>query len=190
MARPALVSLVHNVSMKKLQTLYKKEKNVKAKLRLLAAIKRKEGKNIEDIAHSLNKPVMTVHNWLRRFNEGIQNLYDKSQPGRPGLLTKKQLKQLNKDLVKGPEKCGYKFHQLWTRRLIEDLLRNKYKVSYTEQHTRRLLNNLGFSFVKPRRKHYKSADKRSQERFKKTLGKRSDTGRRKDILPFVWTRVQ
>ena len=55
------------ISKAELRASYKRENNVKGKLRLLAAIQRKDGKTLDDIAYSLQKPKTTIHDWLRRL---------------------------------------------------------------------------------------------------------------------------
>lgn len=66
-----------------LAKLYQKEKNAKAKLRLLAAIFRKEGKSLDAISESIQTPKTTVHDWLKRLeSEGLDGLTDNSRPGR------------------------------------------------------------------------------------------------------------
>ena len=56
-----------NVSLAKLETLYSKETNAKAKIRLQCAILRKKGKSQPFISEVTGKPVMSVSNTLRRF---------------------------------------------------------------------------------------------------------------------------
>lgn len=158
------------ISTQELKNAYNKETKQKSKMRLLAAIKRREGKSIDAIAHDLSIGRRKAHEWLRRFVErGLQGAYDIKQAGRPKRLTEKQLRGLKKDLLMGPQKFGFS-KQLWTTRMVQDHIRKKYHVEYVDRHMRRLLHMMGFSIQKPRPVHYK-ADKRSQERFKKTSGK-------------------
>lgn len=158
---------MRGVSMRGLKAAYRKETSKKAKMRLLAAVKRKQGKSIDQIASDLEMGRRTVHSWLRRFMErGLQGAHDIKQPGRPRRLTDQQLKNLRKDLIVGPEKFGFS-KQLWNTRMVQEHVRRKYKVSYVDRHMRRLLRKMGFSCQKPRPVHHK-ADKCAQERFKKT----------------------
>lgn len=77
--------------------LYKKEKDSKAKIRLLAAIHRKEGLTYTEIGWRLKHSSMTIKDWLHRMHkEGIHRRYDKKKPGRPKKLTDEQLKDLKK----------------------------------------------------------------------------------------------
>ncbi len=173
-----------------LRLLYDKEDSAKGKLRLLAAIKRKEGLSIDDIAASINKPRRTVHGWLHRFEQrGLAGVRDKKQPGRPPKLKKSQLKQLRADLLKGPQACGYG-EQLWTRKLVQEHVRKRFGASFVERHMTRLLHKLGFTCQKPRQRHYKAAPKRSQEHFKKRFTDSSEDTGRADSRSTVWTRAQ
>jgi len=154
------------VSTAKLKAAYEKETSEKAKMRLLAAVKRRQGESIDQIADGLEIGRRTAHSWLWRFVEtGLDGARDVKQPGRPKRLTEKQLKGLRDDLIAGPEKFGFG-KQLWTTRMVQEHVRRKYGVSYVDPHMRRLLRRMGFSSQKPRPVHYK-ADKRQQERFKK-----------------------
>lgn len=172
MARPAVLTKLDNVSMNVLKKAYKKEKDVKAKLRLLASMKRKKNMKIEDIAMELNQPVMTVANWLKKIcKEGINGIYDRKQTGRPARLTEKDMRKLRDDLVKGPKTCGFS-SELWTMKMIREHVKRKFKTEFVNRHTSRIMDKIDFTYRKPRIKHYKSADKRSQERFKKRFAKR------------------
>ena len=152
------------VSLQRLQKLYAREQNVKGKLRLLAAIRRKKGESIDDIAFALEKPRRTIHGWLQRFEQRrLKAVHDKKQPGRPTRLTASQLKKFRRELIRGPAHVP---GRLWTTPLVREHLKKKYGVSYQRSNVFRLLHALGFSVQLPRQQHYK-ADKNSQERFKK-----------------------
>ena len=99
---------MREVSTAKLKAVYRKETSEKAKMRLLSAVKRRQGKSIDQIAGDLEMGRRTVHSWLRRFvKRGLEGAYDVKQPGRPKRLTDRQLKSLRSDLIGGPEKFGF-----------------------------------------------------------------------------------
>lgn len=157
-------SFLPRTSLVSLNDLYAKEQNAKAKLRLLAAIRRKKGDSIDDIAWALEKPRRTVHGWLTRFQErGLKAKKDDKRSGRPSYLTKSQLASLRRDLLRGPphDPAG-----LWLLKDIKQLLKEKYDVSYCRENVFKTLKRLGLSFQKPRPQHYK-ADKKEQTKFKK-----------------------
>lgn len=154
------------VSLERLNALYAKEQNAKAKLRLLAAIRRKKGESLDNIVYSLEKPRRTIHGWLQRFEQrGINGVYDKKQPGRTPKLNPSQLKKLRRELLRGPAHVP---SHLWTMRLASEHIKKEYGVAYKRHNIFRLLRLLGFSVQKPRQQHYK-ADKNTQAVFKKKL---------------------
>lgn len=153
------------ISLASLKRLYKLEASPKGRLRLLAAIHRKGGDSLDAIVRKLQLPRRTVHGWLQRFDErGLGGVKDIKQPGRPPMLTKTQLKELRKDLIKGPRRGG---NVLWTTKKVADHVEKKFRVRYTARHMVRLLHKIGFSIQKPRPRHYK-ASVEAQEAFKKT----------------------
>ncbi|KYK36961.1 MAG: hypothetical protein AYK19_07950 [Theionarchaea archaeon DG-70-1] len=80
---------------KDLMKLYRKEKDPKAKIRLLAAIHRKEGLTLREIGVRIKYSSRTIKDWLHRMHkEGIHRRYDKKRPGRPKKLTDEQLEDL------------------------------------------------------------------------------------------------
>jgi transposase len=168
------------ISSQRLKTLYSREKNAKAKLRLLCAIHRKHGRSIDEIAYLLSAPRDTIYGWLRRFtNRGVDAKNSIKQPGRPATLTIKQRQELVKLLERGPP---HNPSGLWTTKDVRHLLERKYRRTYVKQHVWRLLVSLGFSLQRPRKRHYLRPNDEEIAQFKKKLdGKRSITVR-KDLL--------
>jgi|TARA_B100001971_G_scaffold174592_1_gene167970 transposase len=157
-----------NILMEELRRLYKEEKNAKAKLRLLAAIQRREGKTLDEISYSLQRPKMTISDWLHRFVErGIQGVYDKKQSGKPPKLTKVQLKKLNRILDELPLKQGIPF-VIWTTKLVQYIIIKLFDVKYELRNIRDIILKLKFRLKVPRQENRK-ANKKVQERFKKKL---------------------
>lgn len=149
-----------------LKRCYLAERDVRARQRLQAAFLRKRGKTLIEIAEVVGRPFNTVSDWLRRFEErGLKSAKDKPRSGRPKRLSEKQLVVLREDLLKNPVEFGYS-SGFWSTRLVQEHVRKRFKVSFVSRHMTRLLHKLGFSFKKPRPKHYK-ANKAEQERFKK-----------------------
>ena len=172
-----------DVSLRLVKMLYAQEQHPKAKLRLLAAIHRKQGKSIDFIASSLSRPRNTVHGWLRRFVErGISGKDSKKQPGRPTELTLKQREQLVKILERGPP---YNPTGLWTSKEIRALIATKFKRTYVKQHIWRLMVALGFTMQRPRKRHYQRPSDDELRQFKKKRGEKHDIIVRKDLL---WAR--
>ncbi len=157
-----------DISKAELKKLYKQEKNAKAKLRLLAALQRKEGKTLDSIAFSLEKPKMTISDWLRCLEKrGISGLYDIKQSGQPSRLTKNQLDKLNKILDESPEKQGLPF-VIWTTKLVQYIIVKLFGVRYVLRNIWFLVKKLGYNLKVPRQENRK-ANKKAQEKFKKNL---------------------
>jgi len=160
-----------DISKGELKKLYGLEKNAKGKLRLLAAIQRREGKTLDDIASSLQKPKTTIHDWLKRLeSKGIDNLYDIKQPGKPTRLTQAQEKELEKILDQSPEKQGIP-HTTWTTKLVQYIILKMFNVEFKVRQVRNIIKKINFSLQTPRPENRK-ANKKAQEKFKVELKKK------------------
>ena len=172
------------LSKKNLKNLYTKEKNPKAKLRLLAAVLRKEGKTLDEICFSLQKAKTTIHDWLRRLEDyGLKKLYDVKQSGKPPRLSKQQLNELAKILDESPQKENIPF-VLWTTKLVQYIILKKFKKEFKIRQIRNIIKKINFTLQVPRQKH-KKANKKAQERFKKDLKKKFNITLNLDSRPFV-----
>jgi len=168
--------------------LYRKEKNAKAKIRLLAAVFRKENMALKEISEKINYPFTTIGDWLRRMHlEGISRRYSIKQPGKPKRLTNKQLYELTSILSQSPLKQGIPC-VLWTTKLIHNFIQERYGVSYKIRQIRNLLYQLRLSCQKPRPSHRK-ANKKLQEDFKKTSKKGLSLMWKTDMRSYFWMRV-
>lgn len=156
------------ISEAKLRNTYKKEKDSKAKIRLLAVILRKEGKSLSEISSSIQKPIMTISDWLRRVeDEGLHRVYSIKQTGKPSKLTKEQLNQLEKILDESPEKHGIPF-KIWTTSLVQYIVKKVFDIMYKIRNIRKIIKKLGFSLKVPRQENIKKSEK-SVGDFKKKL---------------------
>jgi transposase len=177
-----------DVNIDELKRSYDIEKKGKEKLRILACIKRKEGKTLDEIASDLNKPKMTISDWLRNIEKhGLIRLSDKKQTGKPSRLSKEQFSELKQIVALSPQEQGIPFC-LWTTKLIVYLIETKYSVTYSLWQIRRNMQKLNFSLQKPRPEHHK-ANKKLQEEFKKKLPTRLHLILKQDGRSFVWMRV-
>lgn len=144
-----------NISKEKLKQLYGKEKNAKAKIRLLASIQRKEGKTLDEIAYSLQKPKTTIHDWLKRMeSEELKGCYDIKQKGNRSKLTFEQKEELKKILDESPQNQKIPF-KLWTTTLVQYVIHKHHGISYTQSAIWKLTKKLNFSLKVPRQQHQK-----------------------------------
>jgi len=168
------------VSIRTLEAEHAKEQNNKAKSRLLVAIHRKNDKSIDQISSLTHQKRRTIHEWLWKFQEhGISGKDSIKQTGRPARLTAKQIQELVKALERGPP---HNPNGLWTSKEVREFIRKKYKISFVPQHIWRILQSLGFTIQRPRKRHYKAASIEEIRRFKKTPNRRHDTTERKVLL--------
>jgi transposase len=171
-----------------LSRLYHEEKNSKAKMRLLAAILRKEGLTYQEITGRIKYPLMTVADWLCRMHEdGIHRRYSIKQPGRPHKLTEDQLHELESTLVHSPQQKGLPF-VFWTTKLVQHYIEKEYQVSYESRQVRNLLYEMGMTCQKPRPQHLK-ANKKAQEEFKKKFQGELDPLLKMDSRSSFWTKA-
>lgn len=162
------VNFLQDVSKEELKKLYHNEKKAKAKLRLLAAIQRKEGKTLDDISSYLQKPKTTIHDWLQRIeNKGLKNIYDVKQSGKPPRLDENQLKELERILDESPSKQGMPF-VLWITNLVQYIILEKFNKKFEVRQIRNIVKKINFTLQIPRQEHRK-ANKKLQEEFKKNL---------------------
>jgi transposase len=164
---PIEEAFLPDLSVSRLERLYRSEKDPRAKLRLLAAILRKEGKTMGRIAEELHVPVGTVHAWLRRLIEGgLKRLHDAHRSGRPSMLSTEQLKELRRDLLRGPKTNGFDA-PFWTTRMVQEHVKRRYGREYRARGMRDILHRVGFSSKMPRPANAKRASKEEIASFKK-----------------------
>src|SRR3990167_3425021 len=135
------VDFMRNISLKKLENPYHKEKNAKAKIRLQCAILRKEGNTLEEIARVTKKPKSTICDILKRFDEkGLIAKDAIKQKGQPKKLSDSQRKQVEKMLGGKPIKKGFPF-VIWTTKLVGYAIKKMFGVIYS---LRKVTSSIGF----------------------------------------------
>ena len=135
-----------NVSITRLRGMERKEKDPKAKNRLLVCIHRKQGKTIMEIADALNIPRSTVTDWIRNIGKGgLGKRYDVKNKGAACKLTKRQLGALERDLKAGPAAAGLG-EGAWTIPLVRTHIKKKFRVEYHVGSVWALVRRLGFVY--------------------------------------------
>ena len=153
-----------NVSKDELRLMQAREKDYKVKAMLQAAIHRKKGMLLKEIAEAVGKAASTIYGWLSRLESGMGRRYDFKSSGRPCRLSEAQMSSLDKDLEKNPEKSG--FHRsTWTAKLVVRHILDKFGVRYSANGALRLTSRLNFSVRKPRPVPYNSATKEEIEKY-------------------------
>jgi transposase len=177
-----------DISIGKLENIYKKETKSKAKVRVLCALKRKKGESTISIAKDLNLPLTTVNDCLKRFqNRGLEGRYSIKQEGRPSWLTKEQQEEIKAVLRESPEELNLPF-RIWDTKLLMFVIIERYNVLYKQRNIERLIKIWGFSFKKARPEH-KFADVKEQERFKKNFQKKLNLIYHQDGRHYILTKA-
>lgn len=175
------------VSLDKLMDLYKNENHPKAKIRLQCAILRKRDKTESEISEVTNMPIQTVSDTLRRFEErGLQGRYSIKQKGQPQKLNLRQRTQLKRIIEKSPTEQGLPF-AVWTSKLVQYVIKKKFKVGYVLRQIYNLMQSFGFSIQRPRPEHLK-ANKELQQKFKKNSDEELENLSRQDMRSSFWMK--
>ena len=108
-----------------------------------------EDLNNSEIGRRLKVSNQTVGRWRKEFQQGGQEALRKAgRAGRKPLLGARQLEQLTRKLLAGPEKLGYDT-PLWTAQRVALLIEQEYGVRYHSGHVWRILRLLGWSPQRP-----------------------------------------
>lgn len=94
----------------------------------------------------------SVSDWQRQRREGGDDgLAASPPPGRPAKLNAAQRDELRRLLIAGPHACGFAT-DLWTCPRVQQLIQQRFGVTYHVDHLSRLLRRLGFTPQKPVRR--------------------------------------
>lgn len=109
----------------------------------------------------------TILEWWRNYRrEGESGLLTKDAPGRPSSLTPRQLRELYA-LIEATTPSLFGFGvELWTRAIIRDLIRQRFKVSVSIVTVGRILESIGLSPQRPLYRAFQQ-DPEKVEKWKK-----------------------
>ena len=145
----------------------KKEKDPKARTKLVACIHKKEGKTNVEIADILKVPRSTVGYWLSNISRGgIRRRRAIKRKGAACKLNKEQRKQLVRNMMAGSGKFGLGAGT-WTVPLVARHIKKEFGVDYDLHSVWELIRRLGFSYKAPRPANPKRAGPKEREEFKK-----------------------
>jgi transposase len=117
--------------------------------RMEAARLLKQGVNQSEVARRLGVHRQTVIRWVRQLTvAGRTGLKKAGRAGRKPKLSPAQLRQIEKQLKRGPQTLGYATG-LWTAVRVRDLIEYQTGVRYHEAHVWRILRTLGWSCQRP-----------------------------------------
>ncbi|MEF8839176.1 MAG: winged helix-turn-helix domain-containing protein [Haloarculaceae archaeon] len=141
----------------------------KPRERVLAAIGRKLGDQLDTIAIRHGVVEKTIRNWLDRFEEEPieQAPYDAPRPGGPAKIEGQDREQLFDQLQQPPTELGYD-QQAWSAKLLLDYVKEEYGVEYHENYAYELLREAGLSLRTARPQHHE-ADSEEKAEFQRTV---------------------
>lgn len=114
-----------------------------------------DGEKPSVVAASLGFCRTSIYPWLRRFEEeGWAALAEKIAEGPECLLTENQRQKVKRWIVgKDPRQYGFEFG-LWTRRIVQTMIQDKFKVEMCLTSVGKLLAQLELTPQKPLRRAY------------------------------------
>jgi transposase len=109
----------------------------------------------------------TIQSWVNRFEErGFAGLWDDERTGRPSVLNKSALHELEEDLRRSPRDLGYS-QNMWDGKMLSHHLAKHFKAHLGVRQCQRLFHELGFRRRKPRGM-IANGDPEKQKTYKKT----------------------
>lgn len=135
----------------------------KEQRRLMAAEDLKDGLSQSDVARKYDVDRSSVSRWAKAIREeGEEGLLATTSSGRPSKLNSKEKEELVEILMKGAIESGFQT-DVWTGKRVSKLIKDRFGVKYHFKHMPRLLRELGFRQVKPKRKpHEQNEDARNE----------------------------
>ena len=136
---PTRKDFLPDITKRRLASMRNKEPEERYKRHFDAAIMRKDGRTIGEIAEDLDIHPGTAMNWLHRMleNEGLGEGY-KVRQGRLPAFTPEQLKELEHDMENPPRRYGLD-SATWTSRIVAQHAFAKFGIKVTAPSMRRIL---------------------------------------------------
>ena len=137
-------------------------------IRIRAVRAVQSGQSPEVVIAALGMCRTNIYKWLAAYRAGgLDALKAKKLNGRPKKLSAKQLAWIYKAITGGnPMQYAFEF-ALWTRELIQELIRRKFKIRLSLPSISRLLHQLGLTPQKPLFKAYQQNKERVEKWLKK-----------------------
>lgn len=111
-----------------------------------------EGRRVIELAAEAGVTRGSVNRWLQWYEAmGVEGLVTGQAPGPAPKLSEAQQDELGAWIEAGPQAAGYT-SGVWTGPMIGDLIERLFSVRYHNHHVPRMLNQLGFSIQRPRKR--------------------------------------
>ena len=160
-----------DITLEELHKIKERTDEGKPRERVIAAIGRKQGDEIERLAERHDVVEKTIRNWLDRFAEEPieQAPYDAPKPGRPSKLAEHEREELFEQLQQPPTELGYE-QQAWSTKLLLHHVKTEYGVEYSGGHARKLMGKAELSWRTARPRNHE-ADPEKEAEFTETVQK-------------------
>lgn len=128
----------------------KLDRKTQEALRIRAVKRIRSGESPEIVAQAIGVNRTTVYDWLAKHREGgLSALKERKAPGRQPKLDGKKIKWLFDVLTqKNPQQLKFEF-ALWTREMIQKIIKDQFGIRLSLPSIGRLLAQLGFTCQKP-----------------------------------------
>lgn len=161
-----------HLSFERLKRLEREEKRAGHARRLRIVLLAIQGWTAPAIGMAVGLSRRVCQQWVYRFNEhGLDGLQDDRGSATQPVLSLEQQEQMRKRLDAGPTEedrvCSLRGVD------VQKILESEFQVRRSLSTVYNLLHDLGYSYLKPRPKHYKS-DPEAQQAFKDELPSRLD----------------
>ncbi len=116
-------------------------------IRIMAVKRVREGEKPSDVIKSYGFQRTTIYKWLREASKsgGLGRLKSTKGSGRPDALTERQKQQVYR-WINGKDPRQYSFDfGLWTRKIVSELIRKKFKIRMSVTSVGRLLAEIGIT---------------------------------------------
>jgi transposase len=141
-------------------------------LRIRGVKQIQSGVSPEDVARVMGLGRSTVYNWLAQYREnGMDGLKARKITGRPPKINGKQMKWIYDTIVqKSPLQFRFEF-ALWTREMIQKVIKDKFGIRLGLSSVSRLLKQLGLTCQRPIFKAWQQNEQQVKNWLKKVFPK-------------------
>lgn len=134
----------------------------KRRLRAVEAVV-KDNLPVAAVAKRFKVNLRTLYLWLARYRKsGRSGIAARPAPGAPKKLQEKDLRRLEKKILKGAKAAGFP-NDLWTCARIRDLIKKEFGVDYHFNHVGKILARMGWSPQRPAKQAIERDDRRIQD---------------------------
>ncbi len=152
------------LKLKKMLNACEQRNNLRLWKRVKSILLYLNNKTPKEIVDTLDVGEKSVYRWIASYNEsGAEGLLEGEHTGRPAQLGQDQLLQLADIIDSGPVAYGFGTG-IWTSKMITEVIKQEFGITYHDAHVRKILYKLGFSVQDPRKK-LALADKGLQQKW-------------------------